>query len=93
MSDITKGTWKVKTGKLNGDYSVYIDGCLVKPEENDKVAKLIAAAPELLAACKEALEDLKLYCEDCNQTGQACEECSSSDAVSKCVKAIAKATE
>jgi len=46
MKDITKGTWEVKTGKLNGDYSIYIDGCLVKPEENDKVAKLIATAPE-----------------------------------------------
>lgn len=48
------------------------------------------ATQDLLAACKSAVEDLKLYCEDCNLTGQACEECSSSEAVSECVKAISK---
>lgn len=68
MSKHTPGPWEVREGKT-GDMKIFVKGvrdsygalAVVKAREgrehiNTADAQLIAAAPELLSACKEALE-------------------------------------
>jgi hypothetical protein len=72
----TPGPWKVETKKseweCNRGIPIYknfvqiarvilFDSKTVCPEESQANARLIAAAPELLEACKEALEHFDKY--------------------------------
>ena len=58
---ITQGNWEVSkhaTPDYAPQYGIYADGerndlCTVKGENAEDNARLIAAAPELLAACKD----------------------------------------
>ena len=60
----TNGPWYLGSGKedkhnivtTNGNMIVFLDGRRPVMNENKANARLIAAAPELLEACKEALD-------------------------------------
>lgn len=65
MGKCTPGLWHVRDGAEVGEYHVCAPGHTVAvcdarpPEECEANARLIAAAPELLEACKKSLEWLE----------------------------------
>lgn len=86
--------WRID-GELNGDGSAATVVCSLPHygKDNDANARLIAAAPELLEACRSLLElNVPERCnvrphEDCG-----CFSCRSYDAIEACQAALAKAT-
>lgn len=61
----TKGKWEVQPGKMNGDYFVTSELGIVKPEEQEANAKLIAAIPTMYDIVASLAE------RDCEYTGSA----------------------
>ena len=69
MSEPTPGPWKVRKRKRPDEYSFYYPFHVGNAETRETVcecldeqtANLIAAAPELLAACEEALRLLRKF--------------------------------
>jgi len=51
-------------------------------------SNLIAAAPDLLEACKAGLKDYEVFCKTC---GEDCDECTANGPKTQLEKAIAKA--
>jgi hypothetical protein len=56
----TPGPWRIKGGMIVGDSGVNVAAASVAPSYNDMCAnaRLIASAPDLLAACKTAKHEL-----------------------------------
>lgn len=55
----TKGDWKVEKLPITGGLSVYANGELIAAGLMDGDAQLIAAAPDLYEACKDAAAVLR----------------------------------
>jgi hypothetical protein len=81
MHTHTKGPWKVGEDNLGYPVVTHRNGGICRIDDTDEGeananARLIAAAPELLESCNEALHELRIRCgytgnEHCYQTLQA----------------------
>jgi predicted transcriptional regulator len=98
MSKYTPGPWKIEDDYIEDEKGEIVCHVYLRSEDdmekevltNTANAQLIAAAPELLEAIKEAKETLEAVCEECEDKCRDVEVCGVRDSRKKIEKVIQK---